>query len=178
MEDTITQISETAAPAKRSFEKICKILDNHFYRKEELIPILQEVQSEYRFLPKEVLTFIAHSLDVPTAHVFGVATFYTHFALKAKGKYIVKVCDGTACHVKSSLPIIQTIQQKLRLNDKKNTTDDMLFTLEMVSCLGACGIAPVVVVNDDVHSLMTPSKTEEVLDTIINFEEQEAVNNG
>lgn len=174
------QINDNAAVAtqKRSYEKICKILDRHSYNKEELIPILQEVQAEYRFLPKEVLTFIAHSLDVPTAHVFGVATFYTHFAMKAKGKYILKVCDGTACHVKSSLPIIQTIQNRLKLNEKKNTTEDMLFTLEMVSCLGACGIAPVVLVNEDVHSLMTPSKMEEVLETIINFEEQESSING
>lgn len=166
MEDTL-QVKE---PKKRSYEKICKILDKYSYDKSHLIPILQEVQAEYRFLPKEVQTFIAHSLDVPPSQVFGVATFYAHFALNAKGKYIIKVCDGTACHVKASLPIIEAIQKKLKITEKKNTTEDMLFTLEMVSCLGACGLAPVVVINEDVHPLMSPKRTEQVLDEIIESE--------
>jgi NADH-quinone oxidoreductase subunit E len=86
--------------------------------------------------------------------------------LNAKGKYLIKVCDGTACHVKNSLPLIEAIQKKLSLTAEKNTTEDMLFTLETVSCLGACGLAPVVVVNDDVHSLMTPKKVDYLVDSI------------
>lgn len=157
---------ETGEKNQRSFDKIIKILDSYSFKKNKLIPILQAVQDEYRYLPEEVITFIANSLDLPPAKVFGVATFYTHFALKAKGKYIIKVCDGTACHVKNSVPLIEAIQCKLDLTNVKNTSDDMLFTLETVSCLGACGLAPVVVVNDDVHSLMTPRKVEELIDSI------------
>jgi NADH-quinone oxidoreductase subunit E len=157
---------EAGEKNQRSYDKIIKILDSYSFKKNKLIPILQAVQDEYRYLPEEVLTFVANSLDIPPAKVFGVATFYTHFAMNAKGKYLIKVCDGTACHVKNSLPLIEAIQKKLSLTAEKNTTEDMLFTLETVSCLGACGLAPVVVVNDDVHSLMTPKKVEELIDSI------------
>ena len=150
----------------RKFEKVCEIMDSFSNDKNKLIPILQQVQEEYRYLPEEVLIFIAISLDLSPARVFGVATFYSHFALKPKGKYVIKVCDGTACHVKNSLTIIDAIKKRLAVKEEKNTTDDMLFTLETVSCLGACGIAPVVVVNEAVHSVMTPDKTVKIIDEI------------
>jgi len=116
------------------------------------------------------LTFVATSLGISPAKVYGVATFYSHFALEPKGKYVIKVCDGTACHVRNSLPIVDAIHKKLALSETKHTTDDMMFTLEMVSCLGACGLAPVVVINEEVYSLMTPEKTikEDVYETAIN----------
>ena len=156
----------------RKFEKVCEIMDSFSNDKNKLIPILQQVQEEYRYLPEEVLIFIAISLDLSPARVFGVATFYSHFALKPKGKYVIKVCDGTACHVKNSLSIIDAIKKRLAVTEEKNTTDDMLFTLETVSCLGACGIAPVVVVNEAVHSVMTPDKTVKIIDEI--FEKETA----
>jgi len=162
--------NDTSQFAARKFEKVCSIMKKYLNDKNKLIPILQEVQNEYRYLPEEVLTYIAITLDLPPARVFGVATFYSHFALKPKGKHIIKVCDGTACHVKNSVPIIEAIMKKLNLSEEKNTTEDMLFTIETVSCLGACGIAPVVVINEDVYSCMNPEKIVEVIDRIIDLE--------
>jgi NADH-quinone oxidoreductase subunit E len=156
----------------RKFEKVCEILERFNYQSSKLIPILQAVQHEYRYLPEELLTFIANSLDIPPAKVYGVATFYTHFALQPKGKYVIKVCDGTACHVKDSIPIVEKMREKLCLPDGKETTEDMLFTVETVSCLGACGLAPVVVVNEDVYSCMNPEKAVKMIDDILQKEEE------
>jgi NADH-quinone oxidoreductase subunit E len=142
------------------FSKVCGILERFGHKPTMLIPILQAVQEEYRYLPEEVLNFIAATLDLPPARVFGAATFYAHFALKPKGRYVIRVCDGTACHVKDSEPILNKLRTVLGLGKGQATTDDQEFTLETVSCLGACGLAPVVVVNEEVHSLMTPEKTE------------------
>lgn len=154
----------------QNFTKVKSILEKYNYDATKLIPILQAIQEEYRYLPEEVMTFVATSLDIPLSKVFGVATFFAHFALEAKGKYIIKVCDGTACHVKKSMPIYEAIKAKLNLSEGKNTSEDMLFTLETVSCLGACGLAPVMVVNDEVHGQMTPEKAVEVIDKTIKEE--------
>ena len=154
----------------RKFEKVCEIIDRYSRNPAKLVPILQEVQEEYRYLPEEIMTFIASSLDLSPARVYGVATFFSYFTLHPKGKYVIKICDGTACHVKKSSALIEAIQEKLSLTDKKNTTEDMMYTLETVSCLGACGLAPVVVINEDVHGAMTPEKICQVLDEIIQRE--------
>lgn len=155
----------------RNFEKVVSILNSYQRDKEKLVPILQQIQEEYRYLPEEVLTFVATSLGIPPARVFGVATFYSHFALEPKGKYIIKLCDGTACHVKKSTGLLDVLYKKFSLNDKKRTTDDMLFTVETVSCLGACGLAPVVVINEEVHGLMTPEKLLALLESLMTKEE-------
>jgi NADH-quinone oxidoreductase subunit E len=157
----------------RKFEKVYQILESYSFNKNNLIPILHRVQEEYRYLPEKILTYIATTLDIPPAKVFGVTTFYSHFTLKPKGRFVIKVCAGTACHVKNSNPIVEGIQKKLNLSATKNTTDDMVFTLEKVSCLGACGLAPVVVVNDEVHGEMTPEKMNVLLDGIIKNLENE-----
>jgi len=138
-----------------------------------LIPILQEVQSAYSYLPEDVMTYVATALDITPAKVFGVATFFAHFTLEPKGKYVIKVCDGTACHVKKSTDIIKAIRKELGLNEEKHTTDDLLFTLEPVACIGACGLAPVMSCNDDVHGMMNKDKTIELLKKI---REEEAAN--
>jgi len=158
----------TAEPAteSRQFLKVCEILDKHQRQPARLIPILQAVQEEYRYLPEEVLTFVATSLGLPPARVFGVATFYSHFTLKPRGKYTVRLCDGTACHVRGSIAILEALHKRLKLSDKNTTTPDMLFTVETVSCLGACGLAPVVVINEDVHGLMNPDKAVQLVDEI------------
>lgn len=156
----------------RKFEKVLEILEKYNYDANRLITILQAIQDEYRYLPEKILAFVATSLNIPPARVYGVATFYSHFALKPKGKYVIKICDGTACHVKESIPVFEAMQKRLKLSASKNTTDDFLFTLETVSCLGACGLAPVVVVNEEVHPAMTPEKMLNVLETIIADEEQ------
>jgi NADH-quinone oxidoreductase subunit E len=154
------------AAASRKFDKVCEILDRHNRQSSRLIPILQSVQEEYRYLPREILTYVATALDIAPARVYGVATFYTHFALQPKGKYLIRVCDGTACHVKQSIPILEAIRETLGLSEKKKTSEDMLFTVETVACLGACGLAPVLVVNEDVHGQMTPKAGAKIADDI------------
>jgi len=138
-----------------------------------LIAILQEIQSAYSYLPEDVMNYVATALNITPGTVFGVATFYSHFTLAPKGKYVIKVCDGTACHVRKSTDIIKTLEKELGLNEEKQTSDDMMFTLETVACLGACGLAPVIVVNEDVHGGMTKEKT---IDLISKIREEEAAN--
>ena len=164
----------TSKPActGRKFEKVCSILDQNGRKPSRLVPILQAVQEEYRYLPQEVLTFVATALDVAPARVFGVATFYAHFAIQPKGKHLVRLCDGTACHVKDSVPILRAIQKRLGLDDQRKTTPDMLFTVETVACLGACGLAPVVVIDDQVHGQMTPESAVKLVEGIIAMEAQ------
>jgi NADH-quinone oxidoreductase subunit E len=164
-------MSPPAAVGVRQFTKVCDILDRHQRSAARLIPILQEVQGEYRYLPEEVLTFVATSLGLPPARVFGVATFFSHFTLKPRGKHTIRLCDGTACHVRDSVAILEALYDRLRISAACNTTPDMLFTVETVSCLGACGLAPVVVVNDEVHGQMTPAKAVALVDEIIAKEE-------
>ena len=158
------------AMAVRQFAKVCEILDRHHHDRTKLIPILQAVQEEYRYLPEEVMTYLATTLNLSPAQVFGVATFYSHFALAPKGKYVLRMCNGTACHVRGSMPILQALRQRLSLTEEKNTTPDMLFTLETVSCLGACGLAPVLVINDEVHGQVTPEKALALVEGILRQE--------
>ncbi|MBZ0242420.1 MAG: NAD(P)H-dependent oxidoreductase subunit E, partial [Bacteroidales bacterium] len=106
----------------RQFDQVIEIIENNNKDKTRLIAILQQVQEVYRFLPPQVLTYIATALDMPVAEVYGVATFYAHFSLEAKGKYVVKVCDGTACHVKGSSKLLDTLRAKLKLSQEKHTT--------------------------------------------------------
>jgi NADH-quinone oxidoreductase subunit E len=167
---TNTTKQEASTINIRKFQKVCDILQTHNYNPNKLVPILQEVQEEYRYLPEDILTFVASSLDISPAKVYGVATFYSHFALSPKGKYIIKVCDGTACHVKKSADIIETIQKKLNLSTQKHTTEDLLITLEVVSCVGACGIAPVVVVNEEVYSSVTSEGALKIINKILKEE--------
>jgi NADH-quinone oxidoreductase subunit E len=162
-----TETTAAVRGSARKFEEVCKILDRHGRDAAKLIPILQEVQELYRYLPEEVLTYVATSLGIPPARVFGVATFYAHFALEPKGKYVLRLCDGTACHVKGSLPILEALRKRLGLDENRRTTGDLLFTIETVSCLGACGLAPVLVVNDTVHGQMTPEAAVALVDEII-----------
>jgi NADH-quinone oxidoreductase subunit E len=150
----------------RQFQKVCDILEKYNYDKTKLIPILQEIQLEYRYLPKKILNFAATSLEIPPARIFGVASFYSHFAFEPKGKYVIKICDGTACHVKGSMKLYDALKKHLKLEGKTKTTSDMLFTLETVSCLGACGLAPAMVVNDDVYGTLTPERAVEIIKNI------------
>ena len=135
------------------------MLDQSFYQKADeiiafygkkpasLIPIMQDIQGVYRYLPEELLTYVAEQIGVTEAKAFSVATFYENFSFDAKGKYVIKVCDGTACQT-------------------KKTTDDMMFTVETVSCLGACGLAPTMMVNEEVYPRMTPEKADELIDKL------------
>lgn len=155
---------------QENFDKVRQILEENSKDKARLIPILQAVQEVYKYLPEDVLTFIASELDISPARVYGVATFFAHFTLKPKGKHIIKVCDGTACHVKRSTTIIDAINAKLNLTATENTTKDKLFTLETVSCLGACGLAPAMVIDNEVYGQVTPEKVTKIIDDIMNQE--------
>ena len=135
-------------------------------KKSEIIPILQAIQKEYRYLPEEALCYVAEKLHVGEAKIYSIATFYENFSLEPKGKYVIKICDGTACHVRKSIPILEALRKKLGLSEQKKTTDDMLYTVETVSCLGACGLAPVLTVNDKVYPTMTPDSACELIDTL------------
>ncbi len=158
----------------RKFQKVGEILESYDHDPSHLIAILQKVQDDYRYLPEEVLLYIAEMLDIPPARIYGVATFYSHFTLQPKGKYLIRLCDGTACHVKRSTGILEKLREKLGLSEAKITTDDMLFTVETVSCLGACGLAPVLVVNSDIHGQMTPEKAAGLVEGLMAEEEKNA----
>ena len=149
-----------------SMERVEAIIDSYDCQIHNMIAILQDVQAEYKYLSPEVLELIADKLNVGVAKVYSVATFYENFSLEAKGKYIIKVCDGTACHVRKSQPIYNAIREYLQLEGKQKTSDDGLFTLETVACLGACGLAPVVTINDEVHAKMTPELIVELLEQL------------
>ncbi|MDR1030869.1 MAG: NAD(P)H-dependent oxidoreductase subunit E [Treponema sp.] len=136
------------------------------YTPSATIPILQGVQEQYHYLPREIFPYMARKLELSEARIYGVATFYENFSLEPKGRFIIKVCDGTACHVRNSAPLLETLRKALGLSETKKTTDDLAFTVETVSCLGACALAPVLSVNDQVHAAMTPEKAVALLKTL------------
>jgi NADH-quinone oxidoreductase subunit E len=113
---------QPGATGPRQFAKVCEILERHDCNSAKLIPILQEVQEEYRYLPEEVMTFVATSLGLPPARVYGVATFFSHFTLKPRGKYTIRLCDGTACHVRDSISILEALYKRLKVDASHNTT--------------------------------------------------------
>ena len=145
------------------YQKVDEIIALHGTKQESLIPIIQDIQNEYRYLPAELLSYVAKKLNINEAKAYSVATFYENFSFEPKGKYVIKVCDGTACHVRRSIPILERLYKELGLSKNKHTTDDMMFTLETVSCLGACGLAPVLTVNDKVYPSMTPDAAAELI---------------
>ena len=132
--------------------------------RDSLIPILQEVQEEEGFLSKESVTRIGEFLNLPASKIYGVATFYNQFRFTALGKYNIQICRGTACHVKGSAAILSTIEQELNITDGE-TTRDGLFSLEVVACIGACGLAPVICINGEYFANLTPEKVREVIDS-------------
>jgi len=145
------------------FEVVDSILLDLGMKQSSIIAILQNIQEHYRYLPKEVFPYLSSKLGISQAKIYSVATFYENFSLEPKGKYVLKVCDGTACHVRKSIPILTSLRKELGLSESKATTDDLRFTVETVSCLGACGLAPVLTVNDKVYPAMTPEKASALL---------------
>lgn len=156
------------SPHKIDTAKLDSIIREYGEKKSNLIAILQKVQEEYRYLPEDALIYIGTKMEgLSPATVYGVATFYAQFSLNPKGKYEIRVCDGTACHVRGSMPVLNAVRQKLDLHDGKLTSDNGLFSLETVSCLGACGLAPVCMINDKVYPQMTSDAISVVLDTLM-----------
>ena len=154
-------------PHKIDTSKLDEIINSYEGKKSNLIAILQKVQEVYRYLPEEAMIYIGTKIEgLSPATVYGVATFYAQFSLEPKGKFEIKVCDGTACHVRGSMPVLNAIKARLELKDGQMTTDDGLFSLETVSCLGACGLAPAITVNDEVHPKMSPEKVIKLLEEL------------
>jgi len=139
-----------------NYEVLDKAIEKYGNKERSLIAILQYAQEHYRYLPKEIFAYLAEKLNLSEAKIYGVATFYENFSLEKKGEYIIKVCDGTACHVRHSIPILEALRKELGLSDEKKTTDDLMFTVETVACLGACSSAPAITVNNEIYPTMTP----------------------
>jgi NADH-quinone oxidoreductase E subunit len=127
-----------------------------------LIPLLQSAQETYGYIPESAIDHISQIVGTPAADVYGVITFYSQFRLKPTGKNIIKICDGTACHVNASSTIIKTIENELQISNDE-TTDDGLFTLQKVACLGCCSLSPVIMINDETYGRLTPKKVQQLL---------------
>lgn len=154
------------------YDKTDQIIKNHTREERSLIPIIQDIQGTFRYLPPELLTYVAKEIGITETKAFSVASFYENFSFEEKGKYVIRVCDGTACHVRKSVPVREAFYKALGLSEKKCTTEDMMFTVETVSCLGACSLAPAITVNDKVYGKMTPEKAIELVNTL----RKEAIN--
>lgn len=141
------------------------VLDTYAGVKGSLITVLQKAQEIYGYLPQDVLEHIAQRMEIPAAKILGVATFYTQFRLKPVGKYLIQLCKGTACHVNNSDLIEKTITETLGIHDGE-TTEDGLFTLKNVACLGCCSLSPVMMINTETYGSLTPDKTREILRTL------------
>ena len=142
--------------------EIKKIIKSFKYDKGALISILQEVQKKYGYLPKEAISSLAEELKISENEIYGVATFYSQFRFNKPGKYQIKACQGTACHVRGAKKILGDIEQNLKIRHGE-TTEDELFSLEKVACMGCCALAPVMVVNDKVYGTCTPTKVRKTI---------------
>lgn len=129
----------------------------------KIIPVLQEIQDIFGYIPEDAIRETSRELGIPSSEIYGVVTFYGQFHLQARGKNIIRVCTGTACHVQGGGKVLEAITNCLGLTDGKLTTDNMMFTLEPVACLGACGMAPVMMVNEDAYGRLTPEEVPEIL---------------
>ncbi|WP_350345141.1 NADH-quinone oxidoreductase subunit NuoE [Proteinivorax tanatarense] len=139
-----------------------KLFEQYKGKKGALIPVLQKAQDIYGYLPKEVIADIADGLDLPLSQVYGVCTFYSQFHLNPRGENIIRVCMGTACHVRGADKVLDRLQEELGV-EPGGTTEDLKFTLESVACIGACGLAPVIMVNDNTHGRLNADSVSEVL---------------
>ena len=143
-------------------QRIDAILEKYADVKGPLIPILQEVQNLYNYLPKDVLEYIADKTGTPISEIYGVVTFYSLFHLNPRGRNVIRVCQGTACHVNSSELILQTIKDEIGIEEGE-TTEDGLFSLKCVACLGCCSLSPVMMINESTYGSLTPEKTKKIL---------------
>lgn len=152
---------------KRIKEETIEILSKYKKNKDSLIKILEEIQVKYGYIPKVCQLEVSEYLNMPLAEIYGVITFYSRFTLKPKGKYNVSVCLGTACFVKGSKELLEGAKEKLGI-DEGQTTEDGKFSIDTTRCVGACGLAPVFTINDEVYGKATVKKMNEVLDEYIN----------
>jgi len=147
----------------KDMEIMNKIIEEYKDSEGGLVPILQRANDNYNYLPEPILKYTAEKLNIPLSVVCRIATFYNAFSLEPRGKHIITVCLGTACHVKGAGRVVQAIEEKLGIK-KGETTEDMLFTLEAVRCIGCCGLAPVLKVGEEIHGLMSKAKVPELIE--------------
>lgn len=145
--------------------KTREIVKKHGGGRSTLIAVLQDIQEAFNYLPKQALKAVAKAMNVPLSRVYEVATFYTAFSLKPRGKHIVKICVGTACHVRGASAILDKFEQKLLIKPGE-TNQDQKFTLELVNCVGACALGPVVVIDTEYHGQVTMAKVDKIIDKI------------
>ena len=147
---------------KSDCEAVASIVSKYGGNRDSLISALQDIQSEYHYLPEDTLRVIARQLDLPLIQVYGVATFFKAFSLKPRGEHLVSVCLGTACHVRGAPAVLDEVKRQLG-TEPGETTEDMQFTLETVNCLGACALGPIVVIDGKYHGQMSPVKVKKTL---------------
>jgi NADH-quinone oxidoreductase subunit E len=143
-------------------EKVEEIIREYDSSRDSLISILQDVQSEYRYLPESILKLVAKKLGLPLIQVYGVATFFKAFSLKPRGKHLLSVCLGTACHVRGAPAVLDEVERELCI-EPGETSADMQFTLETVNCLGACALGPIMVVDGEYHGQIVPGKVQAII---------------
>ena len=143
--------------------QIDEVLSKYEGKKGALIPVLQEVQALYNYLPKDILEYVAEKMNIPISQIYGMVTFYSQFHLNPRGRNIIRVCQGTACHVRGGKVILQAIEKQLGIK-AGHTTEDLRFTLETIACVGACGLAPVMQINEDTHGRLTTEKLSAIID--------------
>lgn len=164
----MTQQCAGCAEAKEKAQQLGKIIARHKDTRGALIPVLHEAQEVYGYLPLEVQLEISRGLNIPLAEVYGVVSFYTQFSINPKGKYKINVCMGTACYVKGANDILDKFKTRLSI-DVGECTDDQKFSLDACRCIGACGLAPVVTINDDVYGKLTVEEIDDILDKYENM---------
>ena len=154
--------TETATTEEMDFLELDKIIEEEFDRdKENLIMMLQAIQRRYNYLPKTSLAYLSEKVGVPLSQIYGIATFYATFSLEPRGRNLITVCLGTACHVRGAKRVHERIEEQLHIHDGQ-TTEDRRFTLESVRCIGCCSLGPVVKVNEDVHARLSPDNTAKI----------------
>jgi NADH-quinone oxidoreductase subunit E len=143
-------------------EKVKQVLEKHGHDKSMLVGILQDVQAAIGYLPKEALVAVSQELGIPQSRVYSVATFFKAFSLTPRGRHLISVCMGTACHVRGSANVLEKIEQELSIK-RGETTGDLKYTLETVNCVGSCALGPMVIIGEDYHGEMTPENIVPVL---------------
>ena len=150
--------------AEKNMARLDELLATYEGKKGTLIPVLQKAQDIFGYLPKEVLIHISRKMKIPISQVYGVVTFYAQFHLEPRGRHILRSCQGTACHVRGAGPVLKEARAALGLvNDKDVTTSDLKFTVETVACIGCCGLAPVIMIDDKTYGKLTSEKVSQIV---------------
>ena len=147
----------------RNRKEINAIINKYAGKKGSLIPLLQEIQRIQTYLSKDTMKYVAEKTGLKLAEIYGVATFYTMFRLKPQGQHIIRICKGTACHVSEANSIATTIRKELNLNGQEDTTENNLFTVMEVACLGCCSLSPVIMINNNTYGKLTPESIPDIL---------------